>query len=425
MILYTMKFTKESEKFLSFFLNDECVDQASLSTKMKSILSGLHSDLLKADQYIHSLKKRMGAKFYSLKVTKISSAIQIPKPTTTSGKFFPIEIKNHVERNAEMAFSYTLYLFDRTIKIHFISEDKYADLKIEEYNHNVDTMLKWLYIVNQHASSSCSKTLNVYIYLSSFKKTLPESNIEILDAIHVNTAYTVTCRPVSDIVIYRKEEWFKVFIHETFHNFGLDFSDMNTEACHKRILGMFKVKSDVNLFEAYTEFWARLVNVLFCSYYHIDNKNDVKSFIHNATYLFSIEQKYSLFQMAKTLDFMGLKYKDLYSKTPISENLRDTLYGENTSVLSYYIISTILMNDFMDFLLWCNKNNISLMQFKKTPGNIESLCNYVECKYKSKKFLDNVKCIQRVYSKLKKNSEVDENLYELSNTMRMAICELE
>lgn len=83
------------------------------------------------------------------------------------------------------------------------------------------------------------------------------------------------------------------------------------------------------------------------------------------------------------------------------------------------------MNDFMDFLLWCNKNNISLMQFKKTPGNIESLCNYVECKYKSKKFLDNVKCIQRVYSKLKKNSEVDENLYELSNTMRMAICELE
>jgi hypothetical protein len=163
-----MKFTKESEKFLSFFLNDECFDQASLSTKMKSILSGLHSDLLKADQYIHSLKKRMGAKFYSLKVTKISSAIQIPKPTTTSGKFFPIEIKNHVERNAEMAFSYTLSLFDRTIKIHFISEDKYADLKIEEYNHNVDTMLKWLYIVNQHSSSYCSKTLNVYIYLSSF-----------------------------------------------------------------------------------------------------------------------------------------------------------------------------------------------------------------------------------------------------------------
>ena len=420
-----MKFTKESEKLLSFFLNDECIDRSSLSEKMKNVLAGLHSDLLKADQYIHTLKKQMGPRFYSLKVTKISSAIQIPKPTSTSGKYFPSQIKNHVDNSSEMAFSYTFSLFHRTIKIHFISEDKYADLKIEEYNHNVDAMLKWLYIINEHASSRCSKTLNVYIYLSTFKKTLPESNIEILDATHVNTAYTVTCRPVSDIVIYRKEEWFKVFIHETFHNFGLDFSDMHTDQCNKRILDIFKVKSDVNLFEAYTEFWARLVNVLFCSYYHIDDRSDVKSFIHNASYLFSIEQKYSLFQMVKTLDFMGLKYKDLYSKTSISKNLRDTLYGENTNVLSYYIISTILMTDYMDFLLWCNKNNMSLMQFKKTPGNIESLCDYIECKYKSKWFLDQVKCMQRVHLKLKKGSHSDTNLYDLANTMRMAICELE
>jgi len=421
-----MKFTKESEKLLSFFLNDECIAHSpTVPTKVKNVLTELHGDLLKADQYIHLLKKKMGTKFYSLKVTKISSVVQIPKPRDVSSKYFPNEIKNHIDSNSEIAFSYTVSLFHRTIKIHFVSEDKYADLKIEEYNHYVNSMLKWLYIVNQYASSSCSNTLNVYVYLSSFKKILPESNIEILDGMHVNTAFTVTCRPVSDIVIYRKEEWFKVFIHETFHNFGLDFSDMNTDQCKKRILDIFRVKSDVNLFEAYTEFWARLINVLFCSYYHIDNRADVKSFIHNTVYLFSIEQKYSIFQMVKTLDFMGLKYKDLYSKSSISSNLRDTLYGENTNVLSYYIISTILMNDYMAFLLWCNKNNMSLMQFKKTPGNIEALCNYIECNYKSKGFLEHVKCIQRVYSKLKKSSGKDPNVYELSNTMKMAICELE
>ena len=134
----------------------------------------------------------------------------------------------------------------------------------------------------------------MYIYHTSLLKMLPSTNIEILNETHVNTAFTRTCPKDSEIVVFRKEEWFKVFIHETFHNFGLDFSDMELTTCNTKILSIFPVNSDVNLYEAYTEFWARLMNVLFCSYINMKNKNDVDEFLTNAEFFMNFERIFSL-----------------------------------------------------------------------------------------------------------------------------------
>jgi accessory gene regulator protein AgrB len=77
--------------------------------------------------------------------------------------------------------------------------------------------------------------------------------------------------------------------------------------------------------------------------------------------------------MVKTLDFMGLKYKDLYSNSSVSATMRETLYKEDSNVLSYYIITTILMNNYQGFLSWCNTNNLSLLQFKKSTSTRKPL----------------------------------------------------
>ena len=90
--------------------------------------------------------------------------------------------------------------------------------------------------------------------------------------------------------------------------------------------------------------------------------------------------------MVKVLDFMGLTYKDLYKKTSISENMRKTLYKEDTNVLSYYIITLILLNNYQGFLGWCKKNNFSLLDFKKTIGNQEHFCNFIKKNYNLKLF---------------------------------------
>jgi hypothetical protein len=196
----------------------------------------------------------------------------------------------------------------------------------------------WLYILTEYANKECSKQITIYFYFTTHEKILPVSNIDILDEIHINTAFTTTCPSNSEIVIFRKEEWFKVLIHETFHNFGLDFSDINNDVCVQEIRDLFQVKSDVNLYESYAETWAEIINVSFCSFIKLKNKNSIDDFLHNFQEFMIYEMNYSYFQLIKVLDFMGIQYKDLCCNNSKSIMMKETLYKENTNVLAYYVI---------------------------------------------------------------------------------------
>jgi hypothetical protein len=284
-------------------------------------------------------------------------------------------------------------------------------------------MLVWLYIVDIYSAKKCSKQIKIFIYHTSLLKELPKTNVEILNENNVNTGFTRTCLIKSEIAIFRKEEWFKVFIHETFHNFGLDFSDMNVLSCNEKILKIFPVNSDVNLYESYTEFWARIMNALFCSFINIKDKNNVDEFLSNAEFFISFERIFAFFQMVKILQFMGLTYKDLYDKSKISENLRTTLYRENTNVLAYYVITVILLNNYQDFLVWCNTNNILLLQFKKTNRNLDNYCNFIEKNYKTKSMLNGIECTEKLWNKIGKSNKKN-NINYLIKNLRMSICEL-
>jgi len=193
------------------------------------------------------------------------------------------------------------------------------------------------------------------------------------------------------------------------------------------------VKSDVNLFEAYTEFWAEIMNAAFCSYFFLkQSPNDseleiVYEFLSNCEFFINFERTYKFFQMVKTLDFMGLKYKDLYSNSSVSETMRETLYKEDSNVLSYYIITTILMNNYQGFLSWCNTNNLSLLQFKKSTSNIKSFCQFIERNYKTKSMIESVACMQRFYHNVKRSDKLGKKTKTMDfilNNMRMSLCEL-
>ena len=100
------------------------------------------------------------------------------------------------------------------------------------------------------------------------------------------------------------------------------------------------------------------------------------------------------------------------------------MYKEYTSVLSYYIITLILFNNYQDFLSWCNTNNTSLLQFKKTLSSLDSFCNFIEKKYKSKGILDGVECTEKMLAQVKKTSKKQKDLGYLLRNLRMTICEL-
>jgi hypothetical protein len=285
-------------------------------------------------------------------------------------------------------------------------------------------MLVWLYIADIYSSKNCATQLKIFVYHTSLLKTLPKSNVEIIGQNNVNTGFCMTCPSDSELIVFRKEEWFKVFIHETFHNFGLDFSNMNLTSFNEKVLKLFPVNSKVNMYEAYTEFWARIINSLFCSFINMKNKNDIDEFYTNTEFFINFERIFAFFQMIKVLDFMDLSYENLYKKTIVSENLRKTLYKENTNVLSYYILTSILLNNYQDFLSWCNTNNILILNFKKTSKNVESYCRFIEKKYKSKNMLNRIECTEKLFYRFKNKKTKPKEMLYLLNSLRMTICEI-
>jgi len=417
-----MKITKESHKLMSFFIENNCLIPLKQTKPQTALFKQLFNDISNGFRYIEDIKTKMGSSFYKLRITNITNISQIPKPTTFPSNSFPLEIRNHIDEYSLSLFTYSFNLFKRKIQIIFLTEDERPEKLIEIYNNYVKHMLVWLYIVDQYSSKNCSNELTIYIYHTPLLKLLPSSNIDILGETNVNTAFTSSCSKKSEIVIFRKEEWFKAFIHETIHNFGLDFSDMNTSV--KKILSIFPVKSDVKLYESYAEFWARFTNALFCSYTNMKNKNDFNEFLTNAEFFINFERIFAFFQMVKILNFMGLTYSQLYQRDIYSDNIRNLMYKEDTSVLSYYILTLILFNNYNEFLSWCNTNNTSLLQFKKTLPNMDSFYKFIEKKYKSKNMLDGVECTEVLVSRFNKLGKKQKDVGYLLKTLRMTICEL-
>ena len=416
-----MNITKKSTQLISFLQNNTYIKHNKPTVKTKTILLELYSDILEAYNYLLSLKKK-NKPWYSIKTKHIQSSFQISKPTSFSFNSFPKPVQSHINELAMVEISYTFSLFDRNIKVIFTLEETDAQLKIDVYNTYIEIIFIWLYVLNQYASKQCSKTLTIFLYSTSLEKHLPPSNLYILDENNANTAFTRTCPKNSEIVIYRKEEWFKVLIHETFHNFGLDFSDMDTKDCTNHILQLFPVKSEVNLYESYTEFWAEIMNACFCSFFLLKNKTNKNEFLSTCEIIIHFERLYSFFQLVKTLRFMSLTYNNLFENTVESHILRETMYKEKTNILSYYIIKTILLNNYNGFLNWCKIHNISLLQFNKTIKNLKDYCLFIEKNYKQLDMLKNVAKTEKFFNEMK-SKEINKQSFLFTN-MRMTVLEM-
>jgi len=411
-----MKLLKESNQLMLFFSKNNNLNKPKLTTKTKIIFGELHNDILKAYNYVK------GYKPYKATIKKITNSSQITKPKIFNVSSFPKMVINHIDDKIMSEVSYSFSIYGRNIKVHFIVENDNVKVEreLDVYNRYVETIAMWLHILNKYAPKECVKTINIYLYFTSLLKQLPSSNITILDKNNVNTAFTTTCPIDSEIVIFRKEEWLKVLIHETFHNFGLDFSMMNNESVNNCILDIFPVNSIVNAYESYTEFWAEIINVLFCSFFGQKNKLDINEFLSGCEIYLTFEKSYSIFQMVKTLHFMGLTYNELYSKTKYAKKARE-LYKEKTNVLSYYVLKTILLNNFQGFLSWCSTKNVSLLNFKKTSGSQNDFCEFIRKNYKSSSILEGVNDSEEFLSKVKRKKG---NMKYILSNMRMSICEL-
>ena len=394
---------KKSEELINYFTKNKCLYKQHFNNLTKNLFLSFYYKLIESEQFVNTMKSLL-----TPKIKKINHIHDIPKSRYFN--FIPSDVSRHIEEKSIYSITYNFSLLERKFIINIIIEENNS---IEIFNSYLHKMMMWLYILQKNIANNCSKTLKIYLYFTTLEKQLPINKKLIIDQTNVNTAFTFACRYNNEIVLYRKEEWFKVFIHETFHSFGMDFSEMDITFSSMKILEFFNVVSEVNLFEAYTEIWARLINSMFVSFFF--SKREKNKYISFLSLFIYLEQIYSIFQMNKVLNFMNLDYKEIIYNPNKNIHLK---YKENTNVLSYYVITCNLLVYYQDFIKWCKMNNNgSLFSFNKTNENQMSLCNFIKEHYKRKDYLRLIECI-------KKNTKEREKNHFLKNNLRMTMIEM-
>ena len=339
------------------------------------------------------------------KVTKITKSEEIP--LSKNLKLSEVASQKMINYIHRMTFGVTFeYVMDgRKITIYIVdSHDKLNDFKIY-----VIQMLKVIRMLTHFSHKSCTKSssFTIYIYFTPFSKILPLKSLSI-DADSINTGVNIKdrlCSPnehLNEIIIYREEDWFKVFIHESIHSFRLDFQSNGKS----EIMKIYKVKSEVNLFESYTEFWAEFINIMVCAIL-LEKHGKFANVIKIMTLMIHIEILFGFFQVVKLLRHMGLTYAELIEGGKFSLK-----YTEKTNVLSYFIIKLIFMNNFNSFLLFCEKYGHNILDFNEE--NLPFLFEFIKNRYTDSSFIKKIEHFEKI-------NTVDKTLMK---TTKMTLFEL-
>ena len=119
-----------------------------------------------------------------------------------------------------------------------------------------------------------------------------------------------------------------------------------------KIKNLFKINSKNDIAEAYTEFWANILNLSFISFYSLKGNINRKSFLEYFESHLNIERAYSLFQMNKILHFLDIEdYEHLYENNKVSKNIR-RFYKEDSNIFSYYFLKSIFLYNTNLFIKW-------------------------------------------------------------------------
>jgi hypothetical protein len=325
-------------------------------------------------------------------IIRVSDVHRTPKITRTSlmqGKFISSTILRHIQNTETYLNTFKIYYLRK--KINICLEFRGSESDLENIRQNPNHWISGLLVISLlYDASKKAKihhrftTINVLIYLTPYKKKLP-SRGDILDAFSVNTGVTDLHSKKGEILIYRKEEWFKTLIHESLHLLGVHTNAFQDKKTKSHIMNIFPIKSDMQYEEAYVECWAILLQCMVLEFPRSDTFIQFKE-----NFLISIQQEidHSMIQCNKVLRHMFLHYNALI-RSPGNKNktmsyIRDVMYDEDTNVFCYYILKCILIFHFPHFISFCMNENDEILFLRKN----NELYVLIELLHNKKDFVD-------------------------------------
>lgn len=286
------------------------------------------------------------------------------------GRYFPHRLYDRAFGPDVKQFMCKSKISNRDVEIRFgiSAESEPIMEKLAAYVHCI---LAVLYFCGKYSKRHCSRTLQVIIILLDDAKMLPETAVSTIGALHVNSGFSSVCQTDNEIVVYRAEEWFKVFIHESFHAFGLEGILYLTQAS-AGVRKLYSVDSAMSLGEAYVETWARVINASVASFVR---SQDFNEFFDMLCFSLMVEARFSALQATKALNFMGIDYDTICEP---GNHVARLMYKEETNVFSYYVLSCILMCNIGAFLKLCARNNTSWAIFGDSELDVDNFTRFIK-----------------------------------------------
>lgn len=273
---------------------------------------------------------------------------------------------------------------------------------------NIDETIYYLLLIFYTLSNlyNNNKKLNLVIFYFDFKKFIGKNSVSY---INVNSGYSYD----NNIVLFRKEEIFKVFIHELLHFIGLDDNYYLTPYSKKLLPKIFNIKSRHFYNEGYIEFAAIIYYNLFISFIFTKNFNHYKNLFKK---LISYEILFSYIQLAKILNIYKLSPHDFF---------KDNNYTEDTNTFAYFYLKLLMLEKYNNFLYYIIDNN-KIIYFNET--NIYNyIINLFENNFLSS-ILNNIEIIQNILFKMcnnnAKNNAKNNTINYFCKNLRLSLIEL-
>lgn len=273
-------------------------------------------------------------------------------------KYIPIQIVKQInEKTYSNVYFKNIYKnINLEIDIYYLKQQK---LKREKTQMILNYIFFIIYYIHNINVKHNIQELKIKLICCTLKKTIENGNQ--LDTVNVNSGMTTRYYNgnISEIIVYRDEEMFKVLIHELLHSFDVDSKQIkrNIEYNINSFFGIDVLHSSININESFVETYACLLNVFIVS----------KILKRDFKILLDKERNYCINQANKLL---GILHLDIENNRLIN---RKQNRQEATHVLSYYILKALNFMYIEEFLLYLKNEGYKCQKVINYAKHLEDL----------------------------------------------------
>ena len=342
---HILPFSKDSKNLLNY-INKIIKNNNFFASFIKKINSNQKESNIKVYNLINKfysifLISQKNIEKYFLNTKNLNNKPLLKKEYYSSIKFFDF---NYVNNLLENQFTGRLISniineikYKKIIRIeNFSIEIFYNESYLNEINNLIFHLILIYDILKKFFNKKQNFKLNLVVFYIDIKKEY-DYNKNYISTENINSGFYFN----KQIILYRKEEILKVYIHEILHLFGLDDLNYLKKNNDKKLVEIFNLNSFNFFNESYIEFFAIIFHTLYISCLYSKAYNSI---FFNFEKFMKYEIIFSLIQTSKFLNYHNLEFLDFFKRIIYNK------YKENTNSFSYIYLKFLLLFNYNKFL---------------------------------------------------------------------------